>query len=157
MAAKVNGCDVQDVLNAFHHVTTAAHHHNTNDIVVSINNSHGGSPQGTSSIPESRVVPTDEATDDAKIHFYLALEPSSKHDQGDVRAQSTHTSTNKTRRADDVNTGNDDVQHDGVASHVMMSLVTSDVEEGRAEKMGFLDLIRHPRLRANCFCLWAVW
>ena len=66
------------------------------------------------------------------------------------------------RQFDDVSPKSDDVANDVDASYTaantpsLLALET-EMEKAKAEKLSFLDLFRHRRLRTNILCLWAVW
>ena len=66
------------------------------------------------------------------------------------------------RQFDDVSPPSDDAANDVDASYTAaktpsLLALEAELEKAKAEKLSFLDLFRHRRLRTNTLCLWAIW
>ena len=66
------------------------------------------------------------------------------------------------RQFDYVSPPSDDAANDVDASYTAaktpsLLALEAELEKAKAEKLSFLDLFRHRRLRTNTLCLWAIW
>ena len=76
---------------------------------------------------------------------------------GAARARTVNaTSGDVSAQTDDV-ANKDGGPHAAAATDSSFLALEEEREEGKVEKLSFLDLFRHRRLRTNTLCLWAIW
>lgn len=67
----------------------------------------------------------------------------------------TSVAGNVSMQRDDVT--NKEGGHETAATTASLLALEAELEQAKAEKLSFLDLLRHRRLRINSLCIWAVW